>query len=330
MITRSTPTLSLDFFARLVRFYHGLNIAAKTTPIWDGIIDSFYADYRRALEDRSPEKLSQYLYNICRTGHLFGLDYHLDEGFEPFQSTWDWKLRRVAETIGVLPMPNPEQPTDPPPLDGVWPEIEKRFGCPIWSAGGGGMMGFGTVENFVPFTLLEPAAYWTAIERQNGYSKSILEIGAGIGGTPIFFGNLRRVLGRGDYHTIDLPIVSIFQAYFVASTFGENAVSLAGEIPHPDSWFFVHGPDWSGVPEIDLAIIINSMPEFPEAEAKLYLNNIDALMRQGLLYSVNHESGAAGQLIVSRLLEDLHSFRKIQRAEFHPRPGYVEEIWQKR
>jgi len=171
-----------------------------------------------------------------------------------------------------------------------------------------------------------------AINRQAlAHELDIVEIGGGYGGTCYWLHKLMP--GRVNrYVIVDLPEVSLVQAFFLETTAVSQLV-LYGE-----SWHGT-GPRIELLPyfrleEIDFQpnVLINqdSMPEMPESEVERYLEWASVHLN-GLFLSFNQESYApwAGvlQVHVPTVVRRFPRLKRVARETSWDRRGYVEEVY---
>lgn len=320
-----------DFMVRLCEFYRH-QPEPELSQIWSGIYADRYQQLHGELKAKNIPFLQANLPHMYVGGFLFGLDWNHSHPTSEYWSTWCRALEAAANSLGTLPVRNPEQegPAEYDPL-AVLASMEFRLGCHINSAGGGEMLAVKMWDRVVPVKLLEAVCLWSTLSRHISKGASVfLELGAGLGS----FGHLLSMIREGrqinlEYHTIDLPLVSVLHAYLLALSFGEDAIWLHGEGRLHQCHIFVHGL-FRDVALIDAAINHNSLPEIRADQAESYLRLIHGnLVDGGVFYSVNHECPRMDQNRVAGIMSKISGMKQMQRSPFWARQGYVEEVWKK-
>ena len=118
---------------------------------------------------------------------------------------------------------------------------------------------------------------------------------------------------------LDLPVVSVIQAFLLSSALGEHAVSFCDE---PKNQINICGLLWPDASSFDLCLNRNSFPEIPLAVAENYMLRIGLeLKRSGVFISVNHEAIAGGQVPVSELAKSVPTLKCTGRSPWWPMAG---------
>lgn len=330
-----------DFYRRLSDFYISQYGSEETSHIWTDIFNMFHKKIHDALMSGDPKKISAQLNYLYEGMTVFGVDLATDmmKNLDVYQKIWFGALTATANNLAVMPTFNPEQPVETGlvgcDLESLITGIEEELGIKLSRQGGGNMFGVEINGRFMPHHLIEAAGIAGSVQRylkQHDifFPHNILEIGAGVGNLCLV---LSEMMQNKKYHTIDLPIMSVIQAYLLAMHFPEEVIWFSGEPYDVGRRIFIHGvrPDVI-FNELIFCLVINqdSMPEMPLSVATRYAEMIERqLIPGGLFLSINHESSRGGQINVHEL------FKKTQlslahRTPFWGRTGYVEELWQKR
>jgi putative sugar O-methyltransferase len=158
----------------------------------------------------------------------------------------------------------------------------------------------------------------------------IAEIGGGFGA----LAHLSARAGYRKYRIYDLPWVNAIQAYYLIVSLPENSVRLHGEPQHGDHCVEVL-PYWEfeKVAPKSLNFIINcdSLPEMSSQTCESYLKSIAGNLK-GVFISINQEAKSPNtnggtQNSVPEMADNLGGLRRISRALYWMRQGYVEEIY---
>ena len=164
------------------------------------------------------------------------------------------------------------------------------------------------------------------VQRREGTSVKVVEIGAGYGGMAYW---LTQLASDVDYTIIDLPIVNVLQGYFLSKALGAQAVSLYGETPAHLSILPTHALTTVDAP-VDVLVNKDSMPEIPCAALYEYLEWAKSACT-GVFYSYNQEAGASfdgdPQSIVRESIDEVGGFKCVRRDPSWLRRGYVEEVY---
>ena len=123
-------------------------------------------------------------------------------------------------------------------------------------------------------------------------------------------------------------------AYLLATTLGADAVCLEGEEARRDAVKLRAHWTCSDEETASFRVAANqdSFPEISRRTIEEYAREI-ARITSGYFLSINHESehpissGGARHLVVPRLLERAPGFRRLSRAPYWLRRGYVEELY---
>lgn len=339
---RLAPALPPEFYARLIAFYRRQPTEGEHfSKLWQFVIDGFQKPLLKALETGEGAPLADVLGHLYSNKVMYGLDSSL-EGMDeydlglgkPEHLTEDFfragclrLLHTAAVSFGAVPLFNPEQEKeDAPDSDADLAAVEAALGCPLDHPGAGNVSGLCYGSRFIPHKLLDAACLVASLLRLSRWRfRCVLEVGAGAGWL-IYLANR---MGLRCLHTIDLPLVSVIQAYMLATAIAPNKIWLAGEVSS-SAEVFVHGlnPDIT-VSWFDLIVNQNSFPEMSPEQQQHYIKLFEKVLHcGGYFYSVNHEAAINGQSRTFNALAKSPAFRQIQRSPYWARAGYVEEVWQ--
>ena len=353
-----TPSASaatdVDLCARLIEAYaratrlENTEIDPTSRPnegVWEMITHEYHGRLSQLLQNGDAAALAAYLRNGLRSEASHGLG----PGAQVFTAAANAetaptiaaiivdRLIALAEALAILPCENPEQggwgQNLYEDLEKVIGVIEERCGHAIGTPRVFGNFGIATGDSLI--NVRTPDNLYTTHRMSvllNGLAqKSVLEIGAGFGGTA-YYAVLR---GVRQFTIVDLPVMNVLQGFFLIKSLGWEAVTLFGErsdaarvrmLPYWEISRFERG-------QFDLAMNQDSLPEIPLARAREYLENIPRFTKQ-FFYSINQEALAlAGQrdlrqLVVPWLVEAYPAYRRIARHPYWLRRGYVEEVYE--
>jgi hypothetical protein len=331
VIVGPTKELPDDFYKRLSNFYISQRKTEKVSHIWNDIFNMFHKNMDEALLSADTKAISDQLAKLYEGMTVFGVDLAIDmmKNLETYKKIWAKAIKATANNLAVLPVENPEQPVDYNfDLETVIVDIEKELGIRLSRMGGGEMFGVQLNGRFMPHHLIEAAGIGGSIKRYYSNPVRILEIGSGVG-------NLCLVLSEMfscHYHIIDLPIMSVIQAYLLAIHFLPDTIWLEGE-PFSNTHtakIFIHGLNQSAFfQEQRFHFVINqdSLPEMPLSVAIDYMKMISRQLLPGLCFlSINHESSRGGQINAHKLFNN-EQFSLAYRVPYWGREGYVEELY---
>lgn len=314
-----------EFLWRLIEFYHG-QPNVELTELWKSVLSLFQQRLLDALKARDATKLGDVLCSMYGTDLTWGLD---DWNTRESERPWPVACLSLANAIGLGRMENPEQPgNEDIPLSDVLDDIDAYFGCRVGRMGGGGMNGLCQGGRFIPRKFLEVLTTIVSLMRLPQWKPArVMELGAGLG----FMGSaLNMLIPNVWYETIDLPTVSVMQAYLLSFCVGDKSIWLAGEQRVSAHRIFINGTTLKGTGGFDFAINQDSLPEMPHSTQDEYLTLIrDRLHPYGAFVSVNHEGSAANQRSVHLAMKNVTGMKLKSRHPYWGRIGYVEEVWEK-
>ncbi len=329
------------------RQFERASIPSEKQPnegLWEMNKHAFHAPMYALLERQDAAGLASYLCNGLRTTAAHGIG----PGALIFQAAADPesayaistiivdRLIAVAEALAVLPYENPEQghwgSNIYEDLDKIATRIEEvtghRLGFPRVFGNFGVRAGERIIDVRTPDNVLTCHRMSTLLNGLEG--RSILEIGAGYGGTA-YYSALR---GVRNFTIVDLPFMNALQGFFSIKVLGSDAVRLFGE---QNASARIHVlPYWEirnfHSRQFDITMNQDSLPELPLSRAAEYVETIPTYTAS-FFYSINQESmgltdrHGGQQLVVPRLLEGNPAYRRIARSPYWLRRGYVEEVY---
>lgn len=310
---------------RLIDFYNRYCADAEDTMsyIWLGVAKHHHAKLVGALTSNDPKRVKLVLDSLAPAYGVWGIE-------RPSALSGDElavQLGNLARRIGILALPNPEQPVETVlNVNELKSQIESalRFKLSLPDC-----FGFQTEGGKLPVKILHYGAIAFTIQQlfPKTSPANILELGAGLGqlGYIVWHGKTRS------YTVLDLPTVAVMSSYFLSGVFGSHNTWLAGE-PEPKGFArFYPSTDYAGVSagKYDLIVSVDGFPELPIPVQDKYLNLIDeCLTPNGFFLSMNHESNDGGQRRVFDAVRKHGKLRLIARYPFMMRAGYIEEIYQ--
>lgn len=337
--------------ARLIRAYKetvGQNDSPlkqiTDTDLWTSITRDNFGEMLGFIERDDAEQLSRFLADFGSTytwfgGITTGIDgynhWNTDEQAVAF-SYFD-KLLCLAEALGVLCAENPEQGPagnwgrnirrDP---DSVAAAIAEHLGIDIIAPQGViPVAGIKLTNGLLHYRHINALYMAARIREFTNAPDRICEFGGGLGLVALY---LHR-MGRKDSTLFDIPITNVLSGWFLLGALGKDAVSLEGEPMRPGTikiranWNCVHTPDRH-------FRLTANMDSFPEINRRIFDEYVRQIKRTttGYFLSINHEvehaiSDDARHLNVSRLLGTDSGMKRVYRAPYWIRRGYVEELY---
>jgi hypothetical protein len=297
-----------------------------SADLWTHIVATELGELTSIIESGNAARLSDYLmdFSLPWGGLSFSMDgLTISSDPRTVALTYLDKLVCLAEAMGVLPCENPEQGRSENlecDLDQTLAGIEHAFRAPIAPpAGIVRCVGLPTSKGVFHYRHLN--ALYTSWRMSQLAEGPVCEYGGGLGIVAFY----ARRLGLVDYTLLDLPIVNVFAGHFLMSAIGPEHVSLYGEPPGDLKVL----PYWSETGPQSLAVNQDSFPEIEERIVRRYLQDIARTSRR--LLTINHESqpvsGPHRHLNVSRMLEGDPRYKRVYRARYWLREGYVEELY---
>lgn len=309
---------------RLIDFYskHGVESQLTMSELWKFITNKYHAKLHQALLDNNCDLVRTTLDNMAASDGLYGLDNPTTLSGAPLENL----TNRLATSLGILPLPNPEQPFTSNPPPNIRETVEKRFGISLEIPE---CFGYCKSKGIVSKMLVYLAA-WNSIESLRHpriIPESILEIGGGIG--LLGYLSWRKSVKR--YTVIDLPLVAILNAYFASHYCPHDRIWLCGEPENNEAFARFYPstqPDLPPDQKYDVAYNSDSLPEMTHDVQKQYISLLHKVLKpDGRFLSINHESSNSGQRRVYQACQENGQFVLIRRSPWHMRAGYVEEVW---
>lgn len=299
---------------RLIVFYNR-QPKPETSPIWDGIIAQYHSALHEALQFRDTAGVYSLLTRLSNGMYSCGMEIGNEVAPLIYAERWSKLLLAFGNALGVLPVFNPEQPNPITISDEeLLGKIESRIGHTITFSGDGGLFGYEVGGRFVNLnTLMGELVAWLC----KPFGRC-LEIGAGFGMVAIAALKHSKIT---EYHTIDLPTVSVIHSYFAATS--GIATCLEGEAPKPGDRFYVHGTNIFPS-SYDWVLNQDSLPEMPEPVALRYVRFIADYLK-GEFHSINQESHSGGQQSAAFSVGTI--LKRKSRMPFWGRDGYVYEVY---
>lgn len=309
---------------RLIDFYAKSSSGSQNTmsALWQMITNRYQAKMHEALISSNAVAVKSELDNMAISGGLYGIDNPA-----PISgASYNRLLERLAVSVGILPLPNPEQPFNCKVSDDLRSLVEKELGITLTIPECFGYTNSnGTVARV--FIYLSAFHLVQLLQYPATGPDSILEIGGGMGllGYFAWKQSVRR------YAVIDLPIVAILNAYFCSKYCPSERIWLWGEPENPSAFAKYYPsthPDLTQDEKFDVAFNCDSLPEMTPEVQKQYLVLLHgALKPSGRFLSINHESSNGGQRRVYEACKENGHFNLVHRAPSYMRDGYIEEIW---
>ncbi len=312
--------MKTSMFDRLIRAYHRFSqvgLKESPTPMWEFCV-------------RESKKTELTVENLDNFGNN-----SLNTGFFWASRTPDTAiaLRLLAEALGIRAIQNPEGAVNPEPIvnkeqrfaSDVFTDIKdklcRNFKMPVFYGNQNEALHVGdewiTARHCYYLMLLQ-----RILEQFPSRKTSIIEIGAGAG----ILGYFLDQCGYKDYTIIDLARTNAVQAYFLSKNLPGREIILSGEVDQPfsskyqDCIKILHVSDFAEVPiyKFDLMVNMDGLTEMPIEDAKGYFKSLCAYH----FLSVNHEQNDFRVIEIYR-----PDYILKYRYPFHPRPGYVEEMY---
>jgi len=331
----------LGIAKRLIASYHCALKDEKNSPLkregedlWSGLIRGELQQLLSILERRNPEELANFLTTFSNSYVWFGgvttcIDaYNKHHNPDHVPITYLDKLVALAESIGVLPVENPENGPwgDALGVDLGWLTggIEAVLGThidpPLGIIHTDGIETPNGVFHYRHINSLYAAIRLSRLCKQGA---SVCEIGGGIGLTAMYASRL----GIARYTILDLPITCLLAGHYLLHAVGEKEVVLYGEKPENTRCIQVL-PYWriADLPQKSFDLVLNqdSLPEISDNLVAEYLNRVPNLT--AIFLSINQEyfHPRTVHAFVSKLVR----FRELYRTKCWVREGYVEEAFE--
>ncbi|KAF2988883.1 hypothetical protein OGR47_19355 (plasmid) [Methylocystis sp. MJC1] len=330
----------VEVAARLIAAYHkalddepASALKRQGEDLWTGLLRNELPQLIECVETRNPAQLAEYLLQFGRSFVWFGgittcVDgYNRDLGPDNVALTYLDKLVCLAESLGVLPLENPESGPWGENLraniDVIAQQIEDALGIEISPPLGvihtDGVETSRGVLHYRHINSLYMAARISVLNR--GFYP-VCELGGGIGIGAMY----ARRLGYRDYTILDLPISCLLAGHYLIHAVGADEVSLYGEEQKKDAIKIL--PYWKcmSLPDKSYGIIVNqdSLPEIDDNLIRQYLVQFSRI-GAGYVLSINHEYFYPRT--AHHFFSSHESFEKLYRSKCWVREGYVEEVY---
>jgi len=321
--------------------------------IWHTICERWHRGFISLLTERDVSGLAQALAGMHQLPLLKGIDQSRDESAryredEAQRSHFLLEVKsllvRLAEALGLLGLE--VDPRYGPlrniylPVGEIVGRLEEHLGIEIAPpAVGNGRFGLRVGHNavltnrdlyalYLASRCRQLAARW----RRPPEAVRILEIGGGMGRLALY---LRR-MGFRHVTLIDLPQISLVQAYFLRRSVGGSVTFGRGAVAGGDGVQVVtQMAALAAAPDRRFDIVVNadSMPEMGWSVATEYVRSIRRTCR-GVFLSANQESRkqisheGSTHAVVAEIVREVGGFERAYRFPFWLRRGYVEELYE--
>ena len=315
--------------------------AGGTSGMWDRITEQHHGSLVSCLTDPNPLALAQALSSMFTSDFMWGISS--GSGYKEGSSRLGsliWSARclehllSLAEAVGAVRAECPEQGVRDYALkegtEALVANLQASLRISIGFPNVGAPYGLQIGDALI--TAESPEHIYAAMRADQamclaGISPmpSVVEIGAGFGGTAFRLLQMRKV---SRYTIIDLPIVNVLQGYFLSKVLGEAEVSFYGEPAAKIAVLPTHALHSIG--DVDVALNENSMPEMPESVVDGYLSWAKQHVR-GLFFSYNQEAyspvNGVPQVLLPAAVARVGGFDLLTRSHSWLRRGYVEEVY---
>jgi hypothetical protein len=319
----------------------------QQADLWSNI-KMMQPTFLEVLHKGSPDSLAAYLCNMSRhdatIGTVQGNIEHQRIQHKPNYRDFvalmiKDKLVSLAEAVGAISCENPEQGRWGENLhmsvDFLVEQVERVVGMDISPPPiDGGLLKIRSSRGL--FHERDLNAIYTAWILKDILpavsSAAVCEIGAGSG--RVAYWSWRY--GFRSYTIYDLPHINVVQGFYLLKSLPDIPISLFGEQNAENTtqgmaiqpYYMIHS-ERSG--KFDLILNQDSFPEINANTVRAYLERIKLLSRQFFL-SINHESrppsiGNELQLNVQDIIDSVGDYRRLLRAPYWLRRGYVAELY---
>lgn len=315
--------------------------ASRTSELWDGITKRYYGGLVSCLTESSPLPLARALSSMFTSDFMWGISSasgYIQSLSRLGSLIWSARylehLLSLAEATGAVRAECPEQGIRGHALTEGLEELVEKIQASLGISIGFPNVGapYGLQIDDALITAESPEHIYAAVRadqamRLVGLSPrpSVVEIGAGFGGTAFRLMQIREV---SRYTAIDLPIVNVLQGYFLSKVLGEAAVSLYGEPAARVAVLPTHALHSIG--SVDVLINENSMPEMPESVVDEYLTWAKQHVSD-LFFSYNQEAYSPANgvppVLVPAAVARAGGFDLLTRSHSWLRRGYVEAVF---
>jgi hypothetical protein len=333
---------------RLLRAYKRAASEEPLTPmrrnasdLWTELVRKEFDELIKIIETEDVGSLSRFLMNFGKGYSWFGgLTFSVD-GYNKRNrdeqavalSYYD-KLICLAEAAGVLPVEHPEHGRWGENLHAdianVIDELEKELNISIAPPlGVVPVSGVDTKKGVFHYRHINGIYVAWRMRSLVPPESGICEYGGGNGIAAYYAWRI----GLRNYTIFDLPIVNLFAGHFLLNALGEEAVTLYGEDPRPET--IALKPYWKCLDCGQRAFFLAmNQDSFPEIDAGLVMQYLSAISNTTERYflSINQESQGAmaetRQLNIPLLVKLSGHYRRLYRFRYWVREGYVEELYE--
>jgi hypothetical protein len=312
--------------------------------IWTLLLKNELSDLIKTIENGDARKLARVLSELGKNytwfgGITTGVDgfNHADKNEQSVAYTYFDKLVSLGEALGVLSAETPEFG-----VAGKWcrnariePQkivdaIEAHLNVEIVPKGGIiHVSGLKTRQGLLHYRHINALYLAVRMRDLTDLSDAVCEFGGGLGLAALYI----HKLGRKNVTLFDLPLVNLISGFFLICSLGADAVCLEGE-PQIESAIKIRAYwNCAALSENSIKLTANqdSFPEIHRGLFDAYMNEISRFTVDYFL-SINHESesaisGGTRHLHVSKLLGNDARFKRLYRAPYWLRRGYVEELY---
>lgn len=314
-----------SFFERAVSFWKRTQKVTSTSGTWSGLMKmKSWSDLYSKLESSDLVGIRSCLENGYLVDMPHGVDFYgIVDGssYSILSNLYRHNLESLAVASGFVRQFNPEQPSSCSfsimELDSY---LRSKFSVSVRHGPIPNIYGCDTCDGMiVGYKSSEAAITAIQVATASVENPEIVEIGSGFGFTAMAMSGFAKKI-----HTVDLPLMSVAQAFFMSCGLGESKVSFDGEW---DSKVVVHGCVKPILENVDVFVNQNSLPEFDSKSANELMKWVAKVSnKESVFCSFNHESPVENQLLVSDLMR---GWNLQSRTPSWHRQGYVDQVFRK-
>lgn len=238
------------------------------------------------------------------------------------------RIISLAEYVGAVSVQCPEQGGQPFYIDldeimeATGKKIKDRVGAVGFPIYQGGLIGIKTRAGIIDERQISSLYLALKIHEKFQHNKmaKICDLGAG-NGLILFW---LYQMGYRNLYAVDLPHVSLMQAWNLAIHFGNTQVRFGHEETGPIN---ILSMDQFLEHDFDLVVNSDSLPEIDHEWAAKYLEHMNRKVKN--FYSINQETMHKEQININLTIErNYHNLQSVSRHRFFMRPGYIEEWYE--
>lgn len=337
----------LSIARRLIKAYSVAKKSEGSTALhlpkndlWTGLVEKEFAPLLGILKSEDATGLAKFLLYFGEKYTWFGGVTLSVDGFNYNKKaslvalSYLDKLVCLAESLGVLPLENPEQL-------GRWGKniyvdvneiidgIEREIGIALLPPYGSvPVTGIDTKRGPLHYRHINSLYAALRVRSLIPDQGSICEYGGGLG-LVAYYAN---ALGCPNYTIFDLPLINLFAGNFLIHTLGADAVRLFGEESQTAKVQVLPYWECMNVHDGAYSLALNQ-DSFPEIDPTLVFAYLRQIKRTTTMYflSMNQEGqasmGSRSQNAVPDLLRGFPDFQRVYRMKYWVREGYVEELY---